>query len=121
MRSIKLLNNMEITELPQSYDELINLLKREGSISFLINRKHKKRFYNCTQRLNKLETLFGKNKVWAQIYGLYVGVLQILLTLNHKNLDNAVTAYQLAWRHIETIQGQDAEGKKTKVTFNART
>lgn len=112
---------MEITELPKSLEELVNILIREGSISFIIDHQHKKRFYNCTQRLNKLQRLFGRKKLWAQFYGIYVGILQIILTINHKNLDNALTTYQLAWRHIGTIQGEDIDGKKIKVIFNART
>ena len=112
---------MQITKLPESYDQLIELLKKEGSISFVISRKHKKRFYNCIDRLNKLETLFSKNKLKAQLYGIYVGVLQMFVTHNHKDLHNAVLTYQVAWRHIKNIGGKDVKNNKIEVAFNAHT
>jgi hypothetical protein len=112
---------MEIKSIPSNYDDLIDILNREGSIYFLIDRRHKKRFRKCIQRLNNLETLIQNNsKFIATLYAVYVGLLQICLTFGHKNLDNAVTVYQVAWRHIGSFKGEDYSGNLSKVTFNAR-
>ena len=57
----------------------------------------------------------------AQLYGIYVGVLQMFVTHNHKDLHNAVLTYQVAWRHIKNIGGKDVNNNKIEVVFNANT
>jgi len=115
---------MIIEKLP-GYEELIRILSEEGKVSFIIDRKHKRRFRNLIERLNKLEKLFKSNrtifnKVKIYIYGIYVGLLQIILTTSSNNLSNAVNVYQVAWRHIANIDGEDVSDKEIMVTYNGK-
>ena len=116
---------MIIEKLP-SYEEIIRILSEEGKMSFIIERKHKKRFRNLIERLRKLETLFQSNrtilnKVKINIYGIYVGLLQIVLTTSSNNLSNAVNVYLVAWRYIASIDGEDVSDKEIMVTYNGKT
>ena len=115
-----------IIEKLQSYEEIIRILSEEGKMSFIIERKHKKRFRNLIDRLRKLERLFQKNrtilnKAKINIYAIYVGILQITLTASSNNLSNAVNIYQVFWRHIESIDGEDISDKEIMVTYNGKT
>ena len=116
---------MIIEKLP-NYEEAIRILSEEGKMSFIIDRKHKKRFRNLIDRLYKLERLFQNNrtilnKAKINIYAIYVGILQITLTASSNNLGNAVNIYQVFWRHIESIDGEDVSDKKIMVTYNGKT
>ena len=116
---------MIIEKLP-NYEEVIRILTEEGTMSFIIDRKHKKRFYNLIERSKKLENLFQSkrtllNRIKINIFGAYVILLQTFLTASSKNLHNAVTIYQVAWRYIASIGGEDLPNKKTKVTYYGRT
>jgi len=116
---------MIIEKLP-SYEEIIRILSEEGKMSFIIDRKHKIRFRNLINRLHKLEALFRRNrtiqnKIKINIYGIYVGLLQIILTSSSNNLSNAVNVYHVAWMHIASIDGEDISDKEIMVTYNGKT
>ena len=112
---------MEMKSIPPSYDELIETLYREGSIYFLIERRHKKRFHRCIRRLEKLHKLMRRRRRFVTtLYAVYVGLLQVALTSGHVNLDNAVTVFQVAWPHIALFEGEDYADDLCKVTYHAR-
>lgn len=117
---------MNKEQLPNRFEEYFRTLSEEGSVSFIIEYKHKKRFYNCIQRLNKLNKLFRRNRtlinsIITLVYGMYVGVLQILLTSSSQSLDDALTTYQGTWRHISAIGGEELPNNKVKVIYHGRT
>ena len=71
-------------------------------------------------------------KIWSNIINIEkviiiigslfsTSILYLILTSSSENLSNAVTTYQVAWRHIASIGGEDLPNKKTKVTFYGRT
>ena len=116
---------MIIEKLP-NYEEIIRILTEEGTMSFIIDRKHKKRFYNLIERSKKLEKLFQSkrtilNRAKINIYGMYVGLLQIILTASSQNLSNAVTVHQVAWKYIAIIDGEHISDKEVLVTYQGRT
>ena len=116
---------MLIEKLP-SYEEIFRILSEEGKMSFIIERKYKKRFYNLINRSHRLEVLFKRNRtipniIKTYIYGMYVGLLQIILTSSNKSLSNAVNVYKVIWRHISSIDGKDISDKEIMVTYNGKT
>jgi len=116
---------MLIEKLP-SHEEIFRILSEDGELSFIIERKHKKRFYNLINRSHKLEMLFKKSRtslniIKTYIYGIYVGLLQITLTSSSKSLRNAVNIYKVIWRHISGIDGKDISDKEIMVTYIGKT
>ncbi len=116
---------MNIKELP-SYEEIIKILTEDGSMSFIIDQVHKKRFYNCTRRLNKLQLRFKKkrnpiNNFITFIYGMYVIILQTPIVFSSKELENAVLIYQIAWKYIVSIEEKELPNKKVMIIYHGLT
>ncbi len=116
---------MLIEKLP-SYEEIFSILSKEGKLSFVIERKYKKRFYNLINRSHRLEMLFKRNRtisniIKTYIYGIYVGLIQIILTSSNKSLSNAVNIYKIIWRHISSIDGKDISDKEIMITYIGKT
>ena len=115
---------MAMNELPPSYNELIELLKKGGELSFEFERKYKKRFRLNIDRLVRLEKINRKNlisRAWYLLYGTYVGLLIVWGTRNSKGLENAITVFQVARRYINPIEGRDLENGNVQAVFKGRT
>lgn len=117
---------MELETLPSSYEELLGIFREERKLSFTISNNHKKRFLNCIKRQNKLNSLFRKKRGFVNtsityIYGMYVGVMFVLSTRPSKSLENAIIVYQVAWKNIARIDGEQLPNGKATVVYHART
>ena len=108
-----------------TYEEIVTPLINGGEISFEMPASKRRTMKKCMDRMNKVQRSFNKTtwylKPYYFIYSMYCGLLQILATNSCRELDNAVTAYQVAWKHIKTIKGQDIPNGRIKVTFVGHT
>ena len=113
---------MEIDKLPSTYDDLKGLLKQNEEVSCVIGMERKKSFYSCIIRLHKYEKMRKNNRTsigrtFTILYGLYVGLIQTLITLKKNDLDTAITIYQLGNRYIKTIKGEDIDDETGRVIY----
>jgi hypothetical protein len=113
---------MEIDKLPRTYDDLKDLLTQNKEVSCVIARKQKRSFYSCIMRLHKYEKMRGNyrsniGKILTILYGLYVGLIQIAITLKKNELDMAISIYQLGYRYIEKINGENIDDERVRVIY----
>jgi len=113
-------------DFPNSYDELIETLEKDGCISVVFQEKNKKRLKASFDRINKTERLLAnRNKFMGRakyfIYGAWVGLIDILFSPKDKGFEQAHLIYTVAWRKISKYHGESLSNGEARVTFYART
>jgi hypothetical protein len=105
--------------------EARELLLKNGSISLIVDEKHKYRVKSCSQRIDKLEKLLRNkskiNKIRYYFYSVYYSFLNTILTMNHPALDHLVNIYMIINESVSNIHGESINNGKFKVTFTKRT
>lgn len=113
------------SESSDTFENLISSLENGGEVIYEMPAKNRRAMKKCMDRINKLELALSKQswyqRSYALLYGTYCGLLQILATTGNPELDKAITAYQVAWRRIKTIKGEDLQNERIRVTFVGRT
>ena len=113
-------------DFPESYEEMINRLQKEGYISVIFHEKNKQRLKSSFDRINKTKKLLsnrnnflGKSRYF--IYGVWVGFIDIFFSPKDKGFEQARLIYTVAWRKISKYHGESLTNGEAKVTFYART
>ncbi len=113
-------------DFPKSYDELLDKLNREGSISVEFEEMNKQRLKASFDRINKMNLLLARRNrflgsVIYFIYSMWVGLIDVVFTPKDKGFEYAHLVYSVAWSKISKFHGESVAGGRARVIFYART
>jgi len=113
-------------DLPNSYEDLLSKLQREGTISVEFEEKNKQRLKASFDRVNKTESLLANRKglfgsIAYFIYSIWVGVVDVIFSPKDIGFDRALLVYTVLWGKISNYEGESLEAGIARVTFYART
>lgn len=106
-------------------EEILDLFKGGGSLSFEIPSKYRKPFKKHIDRINRSQRFYNKSRGFVGrfrycLYFSYVAITSLILTWNQRELEHAFIVYSASWRFIASYDGKHKGGEIFVVTFNGR-
>lgn len=116
------IRSIELIKTPQ---EMKKFLLSGKHITFIFPKKRKKFFKLQVDRMLKLQKLYSKRtnvlfRLRWFIYSLYVRMFELCISKDERELEYALTIFDVMWPYIEGIGGEDYADDSIKIIFRGK-